>query len=310
VNKQKDFYTYRHVGSLTAGASAAITPTFDWTDNAAITNPAPICVGPSTSANPYIIDPNTKLKPATGATYNNFLNLLSATKKLSSSEISSSELPEDSQFTKLEAAEGEGNNIQPVSIEYVSENTMYKDAQRKGQSTGIIFAAKINPVKIDGEDYTNRTGGMKTWENVGLFYYDGMFYTTLKKLMEKTGLEGVEETNLATFGIRYFNHSIAYFEYYIRHVNNYDYTTMGEMEFGTVRNNSYELTVEAAAITGAYTKLPGDDPTKEPDPDDPDTWDPEGSPDPNDDDETVKIYMEVNVKVRPWVVRTNDIVIL
>jgi hypothetical protein len=127
--------------------------------------------------------------------------------------------------------------------------------------------------------------------------------------MEKTKLEGVTNLNLATFGIRYFHHGIAYFEYYIRHVNNYDYTTMGEMEFGTVRNNSYELTVEAAAITGAYTKLPGDDP-KEPDPDDPDTWDPEGSPDPTDDDETVKIYMEVNVKVRPWVVRTNDIVIL
>jgi hypothetical protein len=34
--------------------------------------------------------------------------------------------------------------------------------------------------------------------------------------MEKTKLEGVTNLNLATFGIRYFHHGIAYFEYYIR----------------------------------------------------------------------------------------------
>jgi hypothetical protein len=318
VNKEKEFYTYRHVGNITANeTTGALTETIpnSWTANLNSATNAPVAFGPATTTNPYIIDPYTDQKPISNGLFTEFSNLLSETNRLSNKEIN--DLPkENCQFTKLETAEKNGAVINPVSIEYVPENTMYKAAQRKGQSTGIIFAAKINPTKLDGEDLSTEDDnalGLKAWTNSDLYYYKGMFYTDLSVLMTKTGLEGVTNDNLGTYGIRFFNHGIAYFEYYIRHVNNGDYTEMGEMEFGIVRNNSYELVVKAVSIAGAYTKLPNDK-NKDPEgdtPDPKDQYDPDpNSPDPEDDDETVKIYMEVNVKVRPWVVRTNDIIIL
>jgi hypothetical protein len=313
VNKEQEFYTYRHVGNITANdAVLTLSMPNSWTANLNSATNAPVAFGPATTTNPYIIDPYTDQKPISNGLYTGFTNLLSQTKKLNFAQLSDLTT---SQFTELEKADKDGDEVDPVSIEYVPENTMYKAAQRKGQSTGIIFAAKINPIMVDGEDESQNTQnpvGFQTWqENKSYYYYKGMFYTTLDKLMEKTKLEGVTNDNLATYGIRYFHRGIVYFEYYIRHVNNYDYTTMGEMEFGIVRNNSYDLVVKAVSIAGAYTKLPGGDPDPDPNDTNPDPGiDPEPSPDPNDDDESVKIYMEVNVKVRPWVVRANDIVIL
>ena len=66
---------------------------------------------------------------------------------------------------------------------------------------------------------------------------------------------------------------------------------MAAMEFATVRNNIYKLSINSILEFGHPGK-PGDDP----DPDEP-----------NDPDETPKTYFRVQVRVLPWVVRVNNI---
>jgi hypothetical protein len=100
---------------------------------------------------------------------------------------------------------------------------------------------------------------------------------------------------MSEYGVRYFKHGVAYYEYYIRHLDNGDNTEMGQMEFAIVRNNSYELSVKKITMS-PYSQLPGN-----PDPDNPDP----DKPDPDDPDESAKVYIQMNVQVRPWIIRTN-----
>lgn len=84
-----------------------------------------------------------------------------------------------------------------------------------------------------------------------------------------------------------------YYVYYNRHNNNGDNNAMGPMEFATVRNNIYKLAVTAINRIG-HPGNPGDDP------------DPEK---PDDPDESSKVYFRVQVRVLPWVVRVNNIIL-
>ena len=63
------------------------------------------------------------------------------------------------------------------------------------------------------------------------------------------------------------------------------------MEFATVRNNVYKLSVTKVSDFG-HTNDPKDDP------------DPEN---PEDPDETPKTYFQVSCRVLPWIVRINNI---
>jgi hypothetical protein len=278
INQERSLYTYRHVGNIS--------------DKFAVTYGG---YAQATTTNPFVIDPNSGSK-TTGEIYKDLWQPLDSAIRVSDiNDLGKTK------FKLLQAADGET----PTSVEYVPENTMYTTAQRKGQSTGIIFAAKIIPQTLDGKD--NSKEGYSASKD--LFYYEGQFFTSLAKLKEITNIpdpDYITPSNISNYGIRYFRHGLAYFEYYIRHVNNNDYTTMGQMEFGIVRNNSYELQVLTVAMSGAYSKLPGDDPD---DPKDPNTPIDETTPDPNDDDESSKVYMQVNIKVRPWVVRTNKMIL-
>jgi hypothetical protein len=74
---------------------------------------------------------------------------------------------------------------------------------------------------------------------------------------------------------------------------------MGRMEFAIVRNNSYELKFGKIAMS-PYSGLPGD-PDEDPDPNKPSDDD---KPSTTDPDESAKVYLQMEVKVRPWVVRT------
>lgn len=82
-----------------------------------------------------------------------------------------------------------------------------------------------------------------------------------------------------------------YYFYWNRHNDNGKSGLMGKMEFATVRNNVYKLSVTGIGKLGHPT-TPGDD-------DDPE--------EPNDPDEDPTNYIQVNVEVLPWVVRVNNI---
>lgn len=81
-------------------------------------------------------------------------------------------------------------------------------------------------------------------------------------------------------------HYYVYYYYFNRHNNNDKPSTMGPMEFATVRNNIYKLKVTTISAIG----LPVDTP-----------------PDPGTPDEDPEVYFKVSVKVLDWVVRINNI---
>ena len=81
----------------------------------------------------------------------------------------------------------------------------------------------------------------------------------------------------------------SYYPYWIRHANNDKANVMGIMEFGIVRNNIYDLTIEGISGFGLSS-------TDVPDPDTP--------------DEEKNYYLKVNLFVRDWVVRSNSGIIL
>lgn len=82
-----------------------------------------------------------------------------------------------------------------------------------------------------------------------------------------------------------------YYFYWNRHNDNGNNSIMHTMEFSTVRNNVYKLSVTKIGELG-HPSIPENDP------------DPV---DPEDPDEEDKVYMDVKVEVLPWVVRVNDI---
>ena len=82
-----------------------------------------------------------------------------------------------------------------------------------------------------------------------------------------------------------------YYIYWNRHNNNYDNTQMGIMEFATVRNNIYKLSVSKVLRLG-HPADPDDDPN---------------TPDPDDPDEKDEFYCTIDCKILDWEVRVNGI---
>ena len=82
-----------------------------------------------------------------------------------------------------------------------------------------------------------------------------------------------------------------YYFYWNRHNDNQNNSFMGPMEFATVRNNVYKLSVTKVGRLGHPTR-----PKNDPDPVEPD-----------DPDESDDLYMTAEIQVLPWVVRVNNI---
>lgn len=82
-----------------------------------------------------------------------------------------------------------------------------------------------------------------------------------------------------------------YYFYWNRHNNNGLNGKMGPMEFAIVRNNVYKLSVTAVNRLG-HPRNPDNDP---------DPFKPE------EPDEDPRVYLTVDLKVLPWVVRVNEI---
>ena len=115
-----------------------------------------------------------------------------------------------------------------------------------------------------------------------------------KKLVTDQKITIYEASDESEFGVGDSGKGWGYYCYYFywnRHNNNGNNSIMGPMEFATVRNNVYKLSVTKIGELGHPN-----DPENDPDP-----------VDPNDPDEEDKVYMSVDVEVLPWVVRVNDI---
>ncbi len=82
-----------------------------------------------------------------------------------------------------------------------------------------------------------------------------------------------------------------YYYYWNHHNDNLNNTVLGPMEIAVVRNNVYKLAVTRLNVLG-HPRLADNDPD---------------SPTPDNPDEKGDVYMEVSVRVVPWVVRFNQI---
>jgi hypothetical protein len=100
---------------------------------------------------------------------------------------------------------------------------------------------------------------------------------------------------------------------------------MGDMEFAIVRSNTYDLAITGFYLTTHTNPYPGGKPVPDYDPDKPDTpgttptpenpdpetpYDPEDEDgfDPKEDTEAEMNYMNVNIVVRPWIVRGQQVI--
>lgn len=82
-----------------------------------------------------------------------------------------------------------------------------------------------------------------------------------------------------------------YYYYWNHHNDNLNNTVLGPMEVAVVRNNVYKLAVTRLNILG-HPRIADNDPD---------------SPTPDNPDEKGDVYMQVSVRVVPWVVRFNQI---
>lgn len=97
------------------------------------------------------------------------------------------------------------------------------------------------------------------------------------------------DANYSTAGINIYKNGVCYYPYWIRHADNKDRSNMGVMEFGIVRNNIYDLAV--TQITGlGYSDIE--------------------SPDPGNENEDGRLYIQLQILVKNWVLRSNDNIIL
>ena len=124
-----------------------------------------------------------------------------------------------------------------------------------------------------------------------LYYYNYGFYDSADALKKAIGIDNLTTISMDVYQVRQFEKGEdgyrCYYNYWIRHLDNYKPTVMGVMEFGIVRNNLYRLRITNIADLGQ--------PNLHIDPDTPD----EG-----------EALIKVVLNVKPWIVRDLTHIVL
>ncbi|HJF91342.1 MAG TPA: fimbria major subunit [Mediterranea massiliensis] len=186
---------------------------------------------------------------------------------------------------------GTGSNPEVgVRLAYCFENSTDIEHQTHGLSTGITFVARMykdanckNPVDK-------------------LYQYNGYNFESLAAIGEAFGgntpqdildliakeIKGEEITKAelkAAKVVKYVGNICYYYSTQIKHYDDGNNNTLGNMEFAIMRNNIYSLAVTNITRLG--------DPIVDPTPETP--------------NETKEAALQVVVKILPWIVRYNDI---
>ncbi len=210
----------------------------------------------------------------------------------------------DHEFIGICSASGQVNisTSEMTHVGYLLENSMHETAQKLGYATAVIFKAKITPATGNFYDIITTDVETATYsEGSALYYFNNKFYADLEALNKHTKL-GVTETNYADFGVKYYYDGTCFYRYYIEHWDNgIDPTSgkadMGVMEYAIVRNNCYDITVSSILAPGISN-------TKNTD-----TGYPVGDAELLKNIEIDEVYFQVQLTIRPWVVRTQSAVL-
>lgn len=286
VNARKEGYYFRHVDK-----------------ESTVTNPLTEAnYGNSSATLPYVTDPKTYNKtytstPALANSYGDwYLQGSSAFGLLSFGTFSGT-------YTDMPGYSS--GAVETKVAAYCYENTMLKDKQKNGYTTGIVFKAEIAPSKMmqkkssgDGVEETTTIGSIGE-----IFYHSGIFYKDIEALKEAGVLLADGTTSSSASGapadlkkndVQCFKKGsgdgkfICYYPYWIKHLPSD--TAEDVMEFGIVRNNVYQVTVTGIQGVGKdgvteniITDTETDDPTT--------------------------VLLNVKLSIKPWVVRANSAVL-
>lgn len=224
--------------------------------------------------------------------------------------------PRSLTFTSISSLTEEDNAIKTTDVpgyyiwRYASENTLPGiNAQVHATTTGVVFQAFLEAVEgtelatamdahndiyaLNGTVYGDKAMVEAYIANSpASFLNDQWQILNQEDNLNPDGSimgSGVSEITIYRYDETLGGYPMYYY-YYNRHNDNLKAVTMGTMEFATVRNNVYKLSVSDVLHLGH----PGD-PSDDPDPEDPD-----------DPDESPNVYFKVDIEVLPWVVRIND----
>ena len=287
VNARKEGYYFRHVDK-----------------ESSVTNPLTEAnYGNSSATLPYVTDPKTYNKiytstPALANSYGDWYLQGSSAFGLSSFGTFSG--------TYTDMPGYSSGAVETKVAAYCYENTMLKDKQKNGYTTGIVFKAEIAPSKMMQKKSSG--GGVEETNTIGsigeIFYHSGIFYKNIEALKAAGVLLADGTTSSSASGaltdlkkndVQCFlkgntdGKFICYYPYWIKHLPSAD-TAEDVMEFGIVRNNVYQVTV--TGIQGVGKDGVSEDIITDTETDDPTT-----------------VLLNVKLSIKPWVVRTNSAVL-
>ena len=202
--------------------------------------------------------------------------------------------------------DGSNENWQNYHIwRYATENTFAEGEDADAaKTTGYVFEAEIKVDENFGNVVNNKAGnmylyGQTLYPNATAIYneitkfpistlataFNQGFDVTKDENGNVTAVTPKDGADLDKLGFTTYkpNTDGKYFCYYFAynvHNDDEDVTTVGPMEFATVRNNVYKLAVTGVKRFGTFTPPAVDE------------WD---------------VYFNLKVEVKPWVVRVNNI---
>ncbi|WP_431421606.1 Mfa1 family fimbria major subunit [Bacteroides hominis] len=283
VNARKEGYYFRHVDKESTATSSLTEANY----------------GNSTTSLPYVVDPKTYSKtfaatPALAGSYADWYLQGSGAFGLSSF---------GSFGGTYTAMPGYSSSAAETKVAaYCYENTMLKEKQKNGYTTGIVFKAEIAPSKMMK---ASAGSGVEEETTIGsiteIFYHSGIFYKDIAALkaagvlLEAGTTSSSAATDLKKNDVQCFKKGsvdgkfICYYPYWIKHIPSDD-VAEDVMEFGIVRNNVYKVTV--TGIQGVGKDGVTEDIIIDTETDDPTT-----------------VLLNVKLSIKPWTVRANSAVL-
>lgn len=288
VNARKEGYYFRHVDKESTATNPLTEANY----------------GNSTTSLPYVVDPKTYSKTYSGtpaalagsyATW--YLQGSGAFDLLSFGSFGGT-------YTAMPGYSSAAAETKVAA--YCYENTMLKEKQKNGYTTGIVFKAEIAPSKMMQKKAGS--GGVEensTFTSMSeIFYHSGIFYKDIAALKEAGVLLADGTTSSSASGapadlkkndVQCFKKGsadgkfVCYYPYWIKHIPS-ENTAEDVMEFGIVRNNVYKVTV--TGIQGVGKDGVTEDIITDTETDDPTT-----------------VLLNVKLSIKPWTVRTNSAVL-
>ncbi|MCM0196669.1 MULTISPECIES: Mfa1 family fimbria major subunit [Bacteroides] len=288
VNARKEGYYFRHVDKESTATNPLTEANY----------------GNSTTSLPYVVDPKTYSKTYSGTpaalagSYADwYLQGSGAFGLLSFGSFGGT-------YTAMPGYSSAAAETKVAA--YCYENTMLKDKQKNGYTTGIVFKAEIAPSKMMQKKAGS--GGVEensTFTSMSeIYYHSGIFYKNIEALKAAGVLLADGTTSSSASGapadlkkndVQCFKRGdtngkfICYYPYWIKHIPS-ENTAEDVMEFGIVRNNVYKVTV--TGIQGVGKDGVTEDIITDTETDDPTT-----------------VLLNVKLSIKPWTVRANSAVL-